>query len=159
MTAPNVPNILATRYAGADLAELWSPEHKVVLERELWLAVLRSQAALGIDVPDGAVEGYAVYRIKSEWEQGFPHGVVRVVEVFGTTPAAEREVWRFLFGIDLTEKVDAGPVDPATPLFLMVLTVVGAVGLFATWKYRYDDRMDELEAQRAAKIADRSRAA
>jgi predicted acetyltransferase len=68
---------------------------------------------------DGAVEGYAVYRIKSEWEQGFPHGVVRVVEVFGTTPTAEREVWRYLFGIDLMEKVE-GPVDPATPLFLMV---------------------------------------
>ena len=46
-----------------------------------------------------------------------------------------------------------------TPIFMIVLTVVGAVGLFAKWKYRYDDRMDELEAQRASKIADRSRAA
>lgn len=46
-----------------------------------------------------------------------------------------------------------------TPIFMIVLTVVGAIGLFAKWKYRYDDRMDELEAQRAAKIADRSRAA
>ena len=45
-----------------------------------------------------------------------------------------------------------------TPIFMIVLTVVGAVGLFAKWKYRYDDRMDELEAQRASKIADRSRA-
>lgn len=46
-----------------------------------------------------------------------------------------------------------------TPLFMILLTVLGAVGLFAKWKYRYDDRMDELEAQRAAKTADRSRAA
>lgn len=45
-----------------------------------------------------------------------------------------------------------------TPIFMIVLTVVGAIGLFAKWKYRYDDRMDELEAQRASKIADRSRA-
>ncbi len=46
-----------------------------------------------------------------------------------------------------------------TPLFMIALTVLGAVGLFAKWKYRYDDRMNELEAERAAKTADRSRAA
>ena len=38
-----VPNVLATRYAGADLAEIWSPEHKIVLERRLWIAVLTAQ--------------------------------------------------------------------------------------------------------------------
>jgi F0F1-type ATP synthase assembly protein I len=43
-----------------------------------------------------------------------------------------------------------------TPVFMIVFTVLGAVGLFAKWKYRYDDRMDELEAQRTAKAADRS---
>jgi ATP synthase protein I len=48
------------------------------------------------------------------------------------------------------------------PLFMIVFTVLGAVGLFAKWKYRYDDRMNELVAERAAKSAkasDRSRAA
>jgi adenylosuccinate lyase len=53
-----VPNVLATRYAGADLAAIWSPEHKIVLERRLWIAVLRAQTDLGIDVPDGVVEAY-----------------------------------------------------------------------------------------------------
>ena len=46
-----------------------------------------------------------------------------------------------------------------TPIFMIVFTVLGAVGLFAKWKYRYDDRMNEHEAARAAKSADRSRAA
>ena len=46
---PQIPNVLASRYASAELAELWSPEHKVRLERELWLAVLRAQAELGVD--------------------------------------------------------------------------------------------------------------
>jgi ATP synthase protein I len=45
------------------------------------------------------------------------------------------------------------------PVFMIVFTVLGAVGLFAKWKYRYDDRMNEHEAARAAKAADRSRAA
>ena len=55
---PAIPNVLAGRYASTPMATIWSPAHKVVLERELWLAVLRAQAALGIDVPDGAIEAY-----------------------------------------------------------------------------------------------------
>ena len=58
MTAASVPNVLATRYAGADLVQIWSPEHKIVLERRLWVAVLRAQRDLGVDVPDGVVEAY-----------------------------------------------------------------------------------------------------
>lgn len=69
---------------------------------------------------DGAVAGYAIYRVKGEWDDGFPKGTVHVMEAFGTSPVAEREVWRYLFGIDLTTTVDAFPFDPASPLFLMV---------------------------------------
>ena len=57
-TPTAVPNVLATRYAAADLAAIWSPEHKIVLERQLWIAVLRAQRDLGIDVPDGVIEAY-----------------------------------------------------------------------------------------------------
>jgi adenylosuccinate lyase len=53
-----VPNVLASRYASADLARLWSPEHKVVLERRLWIAVLEAQRDLGVDVPEGVIEAY-----------------------------------------------------------------------------------------------------
>ncbi|GAA5143060.1 adenylosuccinate lyase [Nocardioides marinquilinus] len=55
----SVPNVLAARYAGADLAAIWSPAHKIVLERQLWLAVLRAQRDLGVAVPEGVVEAYA----------------------------------------------------------------------------------------------------
>ncbi len=54
----SVPNVLATRYAAPDLAAVWSPEHKIVLERRLWIAVLTAQRDLGVDVPDGVVEAY-----------------------------------------------------------------------------------------------------
>ena len=58
MLRVTVPNVLATRYAGADLAAIWSPEHKIVLERQLWIAVLRAQRDLGVAVPDGVIEDY-----------------------------------------------------------------------------------------------------
>ena len=50
-----VPNVLAARYASAPMAELWSPEHKVVAERQLWIAVMRAQAELGVDIPADAI--------------------------------------------------------------------------------------------------------
>jgi adenylosuccinate lyase len=55
---PAIPNVLASRYASTRMAQLWSPTHKVVLERQLWLAVLRAQASLGVDVPHAAIEAY-----------------------------------------------------------------------------------------------------
>lgn len=40
-----------------------------------------------------------------------------------------------------------------TPVFMIVFTVLGAVGLFAKFKYRYDEKMEQLEAERLAKLA------
>jgi len=51
----SIPNVLASRYASPEMVHVWSPEHKVVLERQLWLSVLRAQAALGVHVPPGVV--------------------------------------------------------------------------------------------------------
>jgi predicted acetyltransferase len=69
---------------------------------------------------DGEPSAYAIYRIKSEWEGGFPKSQVRVVEALAATAAAERELWRFLFGIDLTVRIESR-LDPASPLLLMVV--------------------------------------
>jgi adenylosuccinate lyase len=52
------PNVLAQRYASGEMVDLWSAETKVVLERRLWLAVLRAQRDLGSTVADGVVEAY-----------------------------------------------------------------------------------------------------
>ena len=49
-TKPTVANVLATRYASPEMVMIWSAENKVVLERELWLAVLEAQKDLGIEI-------------------------------------------------------------------------------------------------------------
>ncbi len=58
MAVTPVPNVLAARYASAPMVALWSPRGKVVVERELWLAVLSAQRDLGVEVPEGAIEAY-----------------------------------------------------------------------------------------------------
>jgi adenylosuccinate lyase len=58
VSKPNIPDVLAARYASTALAVLWSPDHKIVLERHLWLAVLRAQADLGLAMPAEAIADY-----------------------------------------------------------------------------------------------------
>ena len=69
---------------------------------------------------DGEPEAYAIYRIKQEWEGGVSNSQVKLVETLATTSTAERELWRFVFGIDLMARIQ-GRQDPGSPLFLMVV--------------------------------------
>jgi predicted acetyltransferase len=69
---------------------------------------------------DGRAEAYATYRMKHDWQQGIPRGELQVHDAFALTPTAMRELWRFLFGIDLVGHVKHDFVDPATPLPFLV---------------------------------------
>ena len=69
---------------------------------------------------DGEVEGYALYRVKDEWRDGFARGEVRVTEALATSPAAEAVLWRFLHEIDLTVRVEVSRFDPGSRLPLLV---------------------------------------
>jgi adenylosuccinate lyase len=55
---PVLPDVLAARYASEPMVELWSPERKVRLERELWVAVMAAQRDLGLDIPAEAIDDY-----------------------------------------------------------------------------------------------------
>ena len=107
----SVPNVLATRYAGADLAAIWSPEHKIVLERRLWIAVLRAQRDLGVAVPDGVVEDYEAVVEKVDLdsiaarERVTRHDVKARIEEFSAL-AGHEHVHKGMTSRDLTENVE-----------------------------------------------------
>ncbi|CAA9344383.1 MAG: Adenylosuccinate lyase @ SAICAR lyase [uncultured Nocardioidaceae bacterium] len=106
-----IPNVLATRYASAELRALWSPESKVLLERRLWLAVLRAQWDLGIDVPDGVVDAYeAVLPLVdldsiAARERVTRHDVKARIEEFNAL-AGHEHVHKGMTSRDLTENVE-----------------------------------------------------
>jgi adenylosuccinate lyase len=110
-TAPLVPDVLAARYAGADLVAVWSAEHKVVLERRLWLAVLRAQRELGVEVPDGVVEAYEefvdVVDLESirRREAVTRHDVKARIEEFSAL-AGHEHIHKGMTSRDLTENVE-----------------------------------------------------
>ena len=43
-----------------------------------------------------------------------------MIEAVATDPVATRELWRFLFGVDLVTTVSSFLFDPGSPLFLLV---------------------------------------
>jgi predicted acetyltransferase len=116
---PLYESLRAKRPGMLSRSEHWWRRHRLA-DYEHWRrgASKRFNALLELD---GAPAGYAVYRVKDEWKDGYPKGQVRVVEAFATSPAATRELWRYLGSIDLTTRVEAELVDPASPLFLLTI--------------------------------------
>jgi adenylosuccinate lyase len=108
---PRIPNVLAGRYASSELAVLWSPEYKISLERRLWLAVLRAQRDLGVEVPEGAVADYerVLDRVDVDSiaarERVTRHDVKARIEEFNAL-AGHEQVHKGMTSRDLTENVE-----------------------------------------------------
>src|SRR5881227_3930646 len=111
VTKPRIPNVLAARYASLSMAELWSPEHKIVLERKLWVAVLKAQSRLGVAVPDGVVEDYerVVDQVDlasiADRERVTRHDVKARIEEFSALAGFE-QIHKGMTSRDLTENVE-----------------------------------------------------
>lgn len=106
-----IANVLASRYASPEIAELWSAEHKIVLERQLWIAVLKAQNDLGIAVADGAIESYeeVIDQVDLDSiaarERVTRHDVKARIEEFNALAGFE-EIHKGMTSRDLTENVE-----------------------------------------------------
>jgi adenylosuccinate lyase len=113
-----IPNVLAQRYASVQMRALFSPEHKVVLERLLWIAVLKAQRELGVKVPDGVIEAYAdvVDQVDlgsiAARERVTRHDVKARIEEFCAL-AGHEHIHKGLTSRDLTENVEQMQVRAA----------------------------------------------
>ena len=103
--------MLAARYASAEMIAIWSPRAKVVAERQLWLAVLRAQAELGVDVPERALADYR--RVLDDVdlasidarERRLRHDVKARIEEFNEL-AGHQRIHTGMTSRDLTENVE-----------------------------------------------------
>jgi predicted acetyltransferase len=60
---------------------------------------------LALHETDGVPTGYVIYNMKPDWAVG-PKGKLLVKDLMATTPDATRDLWRFIFGVDLIETVE-----------------------------------------------------
>jgi adenylosuccinate lyase len=108
---PQIPNVLAARYASSELVALWSPEEKVRTERRLWLAVLRAQRDLGVPVADGAIAAYEAVLDRVDLdamavrERVTRHDVKARIDEFCAL-AGHQEIHKGMTSRDLTENVE-----------------------------------------------------
>lgn len=107
----SIPNILAQRYASGPMRKLWAPEGKIRLEREYWIAVMKAQRALGLDIPQQAIEAYAKViddidpAAIDRRERVTRHDVKARLEAFNEL-AGHEHIHKGMTSRDLTENVE-----------------------------------------------------
>lgn len=106
-----IPNVLAQRYATPAMRAIWSPEGKVRLERDFWIAVLKAQQKAGLKIPDAAIEAYERVRDTIDLgdierrERRTRHDVKARIESYNDL-AGHEEIHKGLTSRDLTENVE-----------------------------------------------------
>ena len=69
---------------------------------------------------EGEPRGYAIYRVKTEWDERGPKNTITTIEVLGLDAAAERALWEWLFGIDLVGHIKGSRTRVPQPLLLQL---------------------------------------
>jgi adenylosuccinate lyase len=105
-------SILANRYASLAMRQIFSPEAKIIAERELWLAVARAQKKLGHSITDDQIAAYE--KVKNsvnlesidKRERDTRHDVKARIEEFNSL-AGHEVIHTGMTSRDLTENIEA----------------------------------------------------
>ncbi|MCC7367079.1 MAG: GNAT family N-acetyltransferase [Chloroflexi bacterium] len=70
---------------------------------------------------DRQPQGYVIYNVTQSWEpSALSTSTLQVVEAVGVSPVATRELWRYLFGVDLVARIETYRLCEGHPLPLML---------------------------------------
>ncbi|MGI9597228.1 MAG: adenylosuccinate lyase, partial [Acidimicrobiales bacterium] len=106
-----IRNILADRYASPEMIEIFDQRNRIISERRFWVAVLRAQIELGLDVAPAAVADYEAVIEKVDLEsieardRQLKHDVKARLDEFSEL-AGHQDVHKGLTSRDLTENVE-----------------------------------------------------
>ncbi|EPD32261.1 adenylosuccinate lyase [Propionimicrobium lymphophilum] len=111
----SIENVLASRYASAQMINVWAPEAKIIAERKLWIAVLQAQRDLGVDFggddPNKVIDAYSavVDQVDTESiakrERVTRHDVKARIEEFNALAGYEH-IHKGMTSRDLTENIE-----------------------------------------------------
>ena len=105
-------SLLADRYASAAMREIFLPESKIILERKLWIAVMRAQAELGHTIDKSVITDYENVITKIDLaaidarEKQTRHDVKARIEEFNAL-AGHEAIHAGMTSRDLTENIEA----------------------------------------------------
>jgi adenylosuccinate lyase len=106
-----ISNVLAQRYASADMKTIWSSRGRFILERDFWIAVMKAQRDLGLAIPAEAIAAYEKVKDQvdleaiQERERVTLHDVKARIEEFCEL-AGHEHIHKGMTSRDLTENVE-----------------------------------------------------
>jgi adenylosuccinate lyase len=106
------PNVLSQRYATPEMNRIFSEEGKTLMERELWLTVLKAQRRLGMDIPDTAIASYEAAKEEidldriNEIELRTKHDVKAKIEAYNEAAGGLEYIHLGMTSRDLTDNVE-----------------------------------------------------
>ena len=116
-------SIVGKRYASSQVQSIWSPETKVLKERELWIAVMRAQAKLGLDISSEVIAAYESVKTKIDLgsierrEAELKHDVKARIEEFNALVGHQR-IHLGLTSRDVTENIEGWQIKTSLDLTL-----------------------------------------
>jgi len=106
-----IENVLAQRYASQKMKEIWSPKGRILMERDLWISVLKAQKELGLPIGENVIAAYEKVKdqvnlesIKNR-EKLTRHDVKSRIEEFCDL-AGHEHIHKGMTSRDLTENVE-----------------------------------------------------
>ena len=136
-------SVLADRYASAAMRSIWSPESKIIQERNLWIAVMRAQSKLGHSISADVIADYEkllphvdLASIDSR-EKLTRHDVKARIEEFNAL-AGHEAIHAGMTSRDLTENVEAMQVRDG--LLLIRERVIAVLAMLAERAGEYIDQ-------------------
>lgn len=106
-----IPDVLASRYASNQMSDIWSQTNKIILERKLWVAVMKAQAELGLNISAATISDYEKVIEKVDLdsirkrEEKTRHDVKARIEEFNAL-AGHEDIHKGLTSRDLTENIE-----------------------------------------------------
>ena len=147
-----IPSTLATRYASDAMCAIWAPEAKIVLERKLWVAVLKAQRELGLPIETAVISAYEKVidsvdlRSIDERERTLRHDVKARIEEFNAL-AGHQAIHAGMTSRDLTESVEVLQIKEA-----LLLVRDKYVALLAGFAKRAGEFIDQPIAGRSHNV-------
>ena len=130
-------NVLASRYASAPMVDLWSTTGKIMLERQLWIAVMAAQKEVGLDISDQTLADYqaVVEQVDlasiRQREEVTRHDVKARIEEFCAL-AGHEQIHKGMTSRDLTENVEQLQVRRGVEIILdRVVAALARLGALA----------------------------
>ncbi len=105
-------NILSARYATPEMNAIFSEKGRIILERNLWIAVMKAQRELGLNISSEDITRFEAAKEKvdldliKEIEGRTKHDVKAKIEAFVQAAGAGQHLHRGMTSRDLTDNVE-----------------------------------------------------